>query len=124
MALIKEDIQPNQSVAKYWIIANVSASKITESANVTLLGYPDRDTRLNQPRQGLADRRQFTIPTEDFEVIYGRVVEGSENIFKVLYKYVKGVEKGDDTVDNPVYWTDGESNLSWFSDATSDHKDI
>jgi hypothetical protein len=71
----------------------------------------------------LADRKQFAIPTEDFEVIYGRVVEGSENIFKVLYKYITGEEKEDDTVTNPVYWEDGDGDLSWFHDATSDHHD-
>jgi len=126
MAFIKEKQFPSGATAEYWIISNVSVSKLSNSGTVQVLGYQDQQARLDHPREGSPRGARFTfnVPTEDFEVIYQRVVQGNENVFKVLYKYIKGVERGDDTIDNPVYWEDGSGNLSWFSDATSDHHDI
>jgi hypothetical protein len=90
-----------------------------------MLGYPNQQTRLDSPSEGHAKRVQYTIPTEDFLVLYQRIVQGGENMLIQLYRYIRGVEKdASDNLTNPVYWTDGEGELSWFSDATSDHKDV
>jgi hypothetical protein len=126
MAFIKEESLPTGATAKYWIISNVSVSKITNSATIQVLGYPSQQARLDNPRSSSprGARKTFNISTEDFETIYQRVVAGNENVFRVLYKYIKGVERGDDSIANPVYWEDAEGNLSWFSDATSDHHDV
>ena len=125
MALIKEEIQINGATARYWIISNISISKLSNTATIQLLGYPDRETRLEFPKQGKVKRRTINVPTEDFQVLYGRVVQGGANLLVQLYRYIRGVEKG---TEGGVYWStggeDGEEELSWFADAESDHKDI
>jgi len=93
MALSKPIPDPTGAEAQYWVIANVSIDKLSESAGITLTGYQDQKTRLDHPAEGIIQRRQVSVPTEDFRPLYEDVVAGDAELYPALYAYVKEHEE-------------------------------
>jgi len=92
MALQKTISDPTGADATYWVIAHVSIDKLSESAGIQLTGYQDRQTRLDHPAEGIIQRRQVSVPTEDFAPLYEDVVGGDTDLYVALYDYVKANE--------------------------------
>jgi hypothetical protein len=126
MAFIKDSPDPTGAVASYWIISEVTINKIGQSVRISLAGFQNRERRLNfdDPSKAVIETKDYVSTTEDFKTIYKRAILGNENPYKLAYRYVKGVEKGDDTIPNPVYWSNNRGELSFFSDAQNEFEDF
>lgn len=123
MGLVKEKDNPTGATSTYWIVSRMDINKISESGNIKMYGYQDRETRLQYPSQGVIEEMNYSVPTEDFRELFDRIVLDGANMFVQAYRYIKGVEKGSsDSILNPVFWTDSNGNLSWFHDAEDRHE--
>jgi len=89
VALQKKFTDKTGAQVQYWIIANVSMDKLSESGSVTLTGYMDQQTRLDHPSEGIIQRKTVAIPTADFKPIYDDVVNNGAEPYTELYNYVK-----------------------------------
>lgn len=126
MALIKDKPDPTGVTTSYWIIDSIEINKISMSARIFVTGYKDRGARLEHPSEGAIKRWTYTVPTEDFKTVYERVILGGENLYVLAYNYLTAYEKdlGDSVEPDPVWWSDTDGNLSFFSDAENDFNDL
>ena len=132
MGLAKTETKYGQT-AEYWVIVDFPSNMIVRRGNVELLGYFDRQTYKDHPRQGNPKwaRRTYNIPTEDFEPLYFAALDSNypANLHEMLYAYVMQDESVLPTREDGTQITGAVENPAnpdaptWFADAAPVHED-
>jgi len=105
MALQKTFDDPTGAQASYWIIANLTLDKIAAASGrggITMVGYQDRQTRLDHPRAGIVQREQISVSEADCAAMYERIVVDGDNPYVVAYEYVQDWVKGTGDNGDPI----------------------
>lgn len=64
MALLIHKVQPNTTVAEYFVITNVNSNKFDKSADITVKGYASKEARKSAPNFPIVTKH-FIITLDD-----------------------------------------------------------